>query len=625
MPLNSTNSFFIGCNYWASHAGTRMWSEWDEKAVENDLNVLREHGMEFLRIFPLWPDFQPIVRLYSGGGYTQSIRIGDRRVSECDAGLNPVMLERFACLLTLCEERGFKVIVSLINGFMSGQLFVPPALQGQPILSDPEAVMWQIRYVKAMVSTFKNSPCIVGWDLGNECNNIENVSSSAEAYRWTATISNAIKATDQMHPVISGMHSLSPCGVWSIRDQGELTDILTTHPYPYWVRYCDADPIDTVRPILHGACESLYYAGLGGKPCFVEEFGNMGPFIAGDEATEAYVRAATATLWAHGCLGALWWCAFDQYPLMFPPYDFCACENELGLMNRHRQPKPVLKAFNQIKSLISENGSLPPHIVDAVCIVGSGDSWASAYSAFILAKQAHIDITFRSDTQQLPDAPIYLVPSLSGTNGLPKQIMATLFEKVNRGAILYLSVSDGYITNFEELIGLSVRTRYQRSTSSFMQSDDIPPLPLHSSTRFDFIESDTHVLLRESDGNPSYVYAEHGKGRIYFLSCPIEDYLARTPHVLENPTDAPYYRVYEMLRESAYTQKAFQISNPQIGMTEHIQDADTRILVLINYSGIEQTVQLQGMKPFNNPKEPSIINIGAHETLVLHRNASKEE
>ena len=52
--------FRTGCNYWASHAGMMMWRNWNGEQVEKDLDALAGHGVEILRVFPLWPDFQPI-------------------------------------------------------------------------------------------------------------------------------------------------------------------------------------------------------------------------------------------------------------------------------------------------------------------------------------------------------------------------------------------------------------------------------------------------------------------------------------------------------------------------------------------------------------------------------------
>ena len=58
----SGRRFFVGCNYWASHAGTAMWRQWQPETVEADLALLQKNRIETLRVFPLWPDFQPLVR-----------------------------------------------------------------------------------------------------------------------------------------------------------------------------------------------------------------------------------------------------------------------------------------------------------------------------------------------------------------------------------------------------------------------------------------------------------------------------------------------------------------------------------------------------------------------------------
>ena len=37
--------FLIGCNYWASNAGTEMWRQWEPETVREDLKVLSENGV----------------------------------------------------------------------------------------------------------------------------------------------------------------------------------------------------------------------------------------------------------------------------------------------------------------------------------------------------------------------------------------------------------------------------------------------------------------------------------------------------------------------------------------------------------------------------------------------------
>ena len=56
--------YMIGCNYWGSKWGTEMWANWDAESVENDLRTLAQYGVNTLRVFPNWRDFQPLHKLY---------------------------------------------------------------------------------------------------------------------------------------------------------------------------------------------------------------------------------------------------------------------------------------------------------------------------------------------------------------------------------------------------------------------------------------------------------------------------------------------------------------------------------------------------------------------------------
>lgn len=44
------NEFLIGCNYWASNSGTEMWRNFDESVIRNDLKILTENGIEYMRV-----------------------------------------------------------------------------------------------------------------------------------------------------------------------------------------------------------------------------------------------------------------------------------------------------------------------------------------------------------------------------------------------------------------------------------------------------------------------------------------------------------------------------------------------------------------------------------------------
>ena len=40
--LFESGKFFVGCNYWASHAGIYMWRNWNAEQVEQDLATLEK-------------------------------------------------------------------------------------------------------------------------------------------------------------------------------------------------------------------------------------------------------------------------------------------------------------------------------------------------------------------------------------------------------------------------------------------------------------------------------------------------------------------------------------------------------------------------------------------------------
>ncbi|MGN6827049.1 hypothetical protein [Paucibacter sp. M5-1] len=625
------SKFFIGVNYWASHAGTMMWSDWRAEQVDLDLQRLAAAGIDLIRVFPLWPDFQPIHSLYGGEGGHAGYRFGDQRLPDDEAGragMSMLMMARFAELCAIADKHGIKLVIGLITGWMSGRLFVPPALAGKGILTDPDSIRWQVRFVSYFVKTTKKQSAIIAWDLGNECNVMEKVQSPQQAYVWTAALANAIKAQDGSRPLLSGMHSLAPKGCWTMQDQGELTDILTTHPYPLWTPYLDYDPLTTMRPSLHATVESLFYSQLGGKPCFAEEMGTMGPMVCSETVAGAFARTSLWSQWAHGLPGMMWWCAYDQTRLQTAPYDWTACEGELGLLTEDGRVKPALQQMDRVKRQVAALPELPPRWVEAVCVLNSAqDHWAVALGAFMLAKQAGFDVDFRFEDQPLPDADFYLLPCVTGPAGVPKQRWEQLLAKVRTGATLYLSSNDGYMLNFAELTGLRVENRSRRAGAVAVRlKGEQGPVLLNLSAAFklDFSVERAEVLASEPDGNAVLTRATYGEGQVYFCALPLELNVVQKEGVSHQPETFPLWRIYETISALARSARALQVQEPHLGLTEHVVDAQTRIAVLINYSE-QDRVTTALLKPGWTVDEvlqgPSLLanllRIQANDVLIL--------
>ena len=97
---------------------------------------------------------------------------------------------------------------------------------------------------------------------------------------------------------------------------------------------------------------------------------------------------------------------------------------ELGLIRNDGTAKPVLREMNAFGGFLRSLpfAALPPHRRDAICLLTQGqDDWAAAFGSYVLAKQAKLEITFHHIQQAIPQAPIYLLPSITGADCVPRR------------------------------------------------------------------------------------------------------------------------------------------------------------------------------------------------------------
>ncbi len=581
--INEKGSFLLGVNYWASNAGADMWRNWDEQAVEKDLALLRENGIEVLRVFPNWRDFQPVEPAFGGshGLYEYRMAGDDIPVNPCY--LDETMLIRFERFCRMAQEKGLKLIVGLITGWMSGRLYIPSALFGKNLYTDPTALYFQQLFVRGFVSRMKAEESILAWDLGNECNCMDKAVHREESCCWSSVVVNAVRACDGERPIVSGMHSLELEGVWNIQDQGEMTDILTTHPYPFWVEHCLLTPLDDFRTLLHATAQTQYYSTVGKKPCLVEELGSMGPMVCAEEKAAGFLKVNLWSNWVHGAPGLLWWCAHEQSHLDAPPYDWNMCERELGMTDRKHQPKPTLLQMKEFrKELDALQLILPYRETDGICILSRGqDHWGIAYMSYLLAKQAGITLDFAYCEQELPDSGLYFLPSASMAV-MSKRRYEHLKWKVYEGAVLYISINDGIFTEFEELTGFTVVRAYRVQKEGCVMWDD-EQIPYKKPYQIEMEATRAEVLLSDENENPLFGVAQYGKGKIFFLNFPVEEMLLTE----EKGLDKAYYRFYQAAAGDIWKTKGIHKNNPYVGITFH-RGKDRDYIVLVNYTAEEQ-------------------------------------
>ena len=571
-------SFILGCNYWASNAGADMWRDFDADTVRADVAVLAEHGVKYMRIFPNWRDFQPVMPLYGGSGRLVEYRLEGGKRPENPYYLDEEMLRRFELLLDVCDTHGIRVIVGLVTGWMSGRLYVPTALYGKNVLTDPTAIYFEQLFIKGFVERFKSREAIYAWDLGNECNCLA-PATREEALLWTATISNAIRAADPTRPVVSGMHGLdvAPTAPWQIRDQAAWTDILTTHPSPYFTGHTRNDGITEPRTLLYPTAQGKFYSECGGRPCLAEEIGTLGPMLASNTAAADFLRVNMFSLWANGQEGVMWWCAHEQSMLSAFPYSHNMIELELGMLNPDRSPKPVATEMKKFSEFLASAPALPAARTDAVCLLSDGQrSWGVALVSYMLARKAGMNITFAYADDGIPASDVYMLPSVDGIKIMERDRYLELLSRVRNGATLYLSLDNCVIEGFEALTGMRVTDSFEPGvTTSFEYKGEIYPVRVKRTFLLESVGAD--VLATDDRGNPVLSEFAYGKGRVILLNYPLEEGLVDG----HGAFDGAEYKLYADIFSSLIASYPVRITGDGVYTTVHT-DGDNVYAVAIN-------------------------------------------
>jgi len=597
-----TGGLYTGCNYWASNAGMYMWRRWEPQTVAHDIKILAETGVNMMRVFPLWPDFQPLTRCMRGRCLNAYYQQNDEPLKN-PAGVDEEMMARFRFMCDEAQKNNVKLVVGLVTGFMSGRSFVPPAFEQSNCLEDPEVLRWQVRFVRHFVREMKDHPAICAWDLGNEVQGLGARTSSAHFWAWMYAISAAIRLEDATRPVVSGMHSLSTKASdnENLQDNGELMDELTTHPYPCFTPACCKEPFNTMRNQMHPSVESLLYWGVSGKHCFVEEAGDVGRCTASEDRSGRTMRGGMFSAWAYGMGAYLWWCGFDQQHLKFPPYTWNAVERELGLYTIENEKKPVAHAMKDVRTFIDglPFKALPPRRVDAVCLASEREYfWPKCLGAFLLSRMAGFDIRFvGAESGTLPESKLYIMPSGSGDTTYTYLRWLAVLEKVRAGATLLVSKGGEFrISDFENITGNTMDVFYKKAHGFKMKFDAYPGKVIDGweDGYTEVLPKRSKVLARDERGRAMMTVADFGKGKVVYVNFGMDQDAVGRSTAFSGKNPEPYYLIYRLAAEIAGIRRRVTTDVPTVGLTEH-PDAKTgrMVVVAVNYEPDDVTTALR--------------------------------
>lgn len=356
--------FLTGVNYWPRRKAMFWWSDFDAVEVADEFDVIAELGMEVVRIFLLWDDWQ---------------RTPDT--------VSPQRLRDLGTVCDLAAARDLGLDVTFFTGHMSGPNWAPSWLldagapahsspfvrqvisEGRAVESryrnmfhDPLALAAERLLLETVVGEYGEHEGIWMWNLGNEPDLFAHPASAPEGARWVEEMTELVRSVDPTHPVTTGLHTanLFEDNGLRVHDVFASADTAVMHGYPMYVPWA-RHPLDPdFVPFL---CALV--SALSGKPCLAEEWGGCtnpdGPdsvtwdwvsygsprsqFMAGEEDLAEYVEATLPRLVDVGATGAFLWCFADYHESLWsrPP-----CEDHGARHERHF-------------GLVRGDGSLKPH------------------------------------------------------------------------------------------------------------------------------------------------------------------------------------------------------------------------------------------------------------------------
>src|SRR5258705_8623290 len=265
--------FTLGVNYWPRRKAMYWWPNFDAGEVREEFSVIRGIGMNVVRLFLLWDDFQPDPNSVSKEAMDHLVTVADI-AGENHLGLDVTFFTghmsgpNWSPRWLLGGELPWKAGNEGIRDIVSAGKLVDQGYRN--MFHDEMALNASRLLLKTVVSALKDHPGIWMWNLGNEPDLFAWPNSSDEGAAWVREMVGVIQSIDPNHPVTIGLH-----GDGLHRDNGlridkvyKHTDVAVMPSYPMytpWARH-NLDP-----DFVPFTCALT--AALAGKPVLMEEFG----------------------------------------------------------------------------------------------------------------------------------------------------------------------------------------------------------------------------------------------------------------------------------------------------------------------------------------------------------------
>jgi len=324
------------------------WSRFEPGEVVRDFERIAASGMDSVRVFLLWEDFQP-----------EADRV-DREA-----------LSRLVEVADAAAAAGLELMPTLFTGHMSGVNWIPGwalggaerdmrfrVMSGGRIVGeglrnwfvDDDLARAQAMLAGEAATALAGHPAMWAWDLGNEPSNCVVPPDREHGRRWLGLMTSVIRTADPASPITIGLHmeDLEQDRRLGPREAAEVCDFLTMHGYPIYASWAEGATDEHLVPFLAlvtrwlGGGADVLFSELG-LPTF-RSGEALAPMLVEEKEAARYTARVLEGLRLAACAGAMVWCYSDYAPEIWPepPLDEATHERSFGLWRADGSAKPAV-------------------------------------------------------------------------------------------------------------------------------------------------------------------------------------------------------------------------------------------------------------------------------------------
>lgn len=588
---NGKFKFLLGVNYWPRKLNIRMWRDWDENAIREDLKLMKELGIRAIRFFIKNEDFAD-----------ENTNVRDDAIAK---------LRKF---LDMLHENGIIGFPTLIVGHMSGKNWVIPWTSFDDLYKS-NSIEKTMRFIEHIVKTFKDHPAIGGWILSNELSLVKKASNRDEALALLRAYSKTVKSIDNKHIISSG--DVPDSYMQETPNVRELVDYIGPHLYLY-----DSDLAR--HGYMYSALLELF-SNDNDIPIILEEFG-FSTHQFSEESQARFINEILYTALAKGASGAFIWCFSDFMHESDPPYEWRPLELGFGIIRKDGSLKPsadIVKRFSKDLERLEDMGINERYerYIDTSIIVpyylfkdyefiwyknalGFWGVVQPIIASYIISKAAGLQTSmiYELDIERKArDKKMLIMPStITALASTWRKLLGyvedggNLYVSMVRGVGMLKALHESPTHLWGELFGVentlevgSVGQKYVNQIN-IVFAKDFGVMRKGDTISLNIMEPiytykaraiDADVIAEDSEGRPVIFRVRRGKGNVYLNLLPIEIALARSDIV---DWSSNIHRLYESIALDIGIEPLYRSSDPEVEVNIYT-GGDSDIVIAVNH------------------------------------------